>query len=348
MRTLFGRTSVGIPVERFTLSTGGEVSVSILTLGGIIQSLRVPDREGRPADVVLGYDDVAGYEGDTAYLGAIVGRYANRIRNAAFQLDGTRYRLAANNGSSHLHGGLGGFDRALWSPQPFESADGVGVTLSYLSADGEEGYPGNLRVRVTYTLTPTNALTVRYRAETDRSTPLNLSQHSYFNLGGAGSGDVLGHEVLIHADRFLPIDADLIPSGELRPVEGTPLDFRLPTPIGARIDEHHHQLVTAGGYDHTFVLRADGSSLVPAARVVHPGSGRTLEVWTTEPGVQFYTGNFLSGQRGKKGAVYSGRTGFCLETQHFPDSPNQPAFPNTILRPGEIFESETRFVFATS
>jgi aldose 1-epimerase len=296
-------------------------------------SLATPDRSGRFANIVLGYDAPDKYLDNRRYFGAIIGRYANRIAHGRFTLDGTVYQLATNQGANHLHGGVKGFDKVVWSPEPFRTTANQGVAFSYTSADGEEGYPGTLRVRVTYTLTDTNELVVDYEAVTDKPTPINLTQHSYFNLTG-GVRDILDHELTIEADRFTPTDATQIPSGELAPVRGTPFDFTRPTRIGARINDPDDQLEAAGGYDHNWVLRG-GGQLARAARVVDRVSGRTLEISTSEPGVQFYAGNRLDRPR----------FGLCLETQHFPDSPNQPAFPSTILRPGQTFRSKTVFAF---
>jgi len=313
--------------------------VDVLDYGAIIQSLHVPDRLGRDVDVVLGYDDLASYELDRASLGAAIGRYANRIRNATFSLDGTRYELRANAGPHHLHGGLRGFGKVVWRARPFEYTDTIGVILEYTSRDGEEGYPGNLDVQITYSISGSNVFSVDYRATSDRPTPVNLTQHSYFNLAGEGSGDVLGHELMIHANSFTPIDESLLPTGALALVDGTPLDFRVPRPIGARM--------LVRGYDHNFVLNRASAPPSPAARVADPASGVVLEVFTTEPGMQFYSGNSLdASQPGKRGHRYGSHAGFCLETQHFPDSPNQPAFPSTILRPGDEFRSRTEFRFS--
>ena len=348
----FGRTAEGTAVDRFTMTNAHGVQVAAMTFGGIITSVRVPDRTGAFADVVLGFDALQPYLPRPAapdgrrtghpFFGSIVGRYGNRIGNARFTLDGRTYTLAANNGPNHLHGGVRGFDKHVWNAEA--DAERRRVTFSRRSPDGEEGYPGNLDVRVVYTLTDANELAIEYEAVTDRPTPVNLTQHSYFNLGGHASGDILAHEVTIHADRYTPVDDTLIPTGELAPVDGTPFDFRTPTRVGARIDTPHPGLKAAGGYDHNYVL--NGRGFKPAARVVERKTGRTLDVATTEPGMQFYTGNFLDGsQIGKEQAVYRYRTGLCLETQHFPDSPNKPQFPSTILRPGETYRSRTVFTF---
>ncbi|HEX3351921.1 MAG: aldose epimerase family protein [Terriglobales bacterium] len=344
----FGKTGDGRPVDLYTLTNSKGMEVRAMTYGGIIVSIRVPDKGGKIQDVVLGYDTVEGYLANPAYFGAIVGRYANRIANGAFTLDGVKYTLAKNDGQNSLHGGKVGFNKELWEGKQFESAKGVGVEFSLLSKDGEEGYPGNLKVKVRYTLTDENQLMLDYEATTDKATPLNLSQHSYFNLAGEGSGDILQHHLMLNADRFTPVDKTLIPTGELRAVQGTPMDFTKPTAIGARIDEDYEQLVIGHGYDHNFVINRKDDSLTLAARVHEPTSGRVLEVYTTEPGVQFYSGNFLDGTiTGKQGHVYKRRNGFCLETQHFPDSPNHPDFPSTILRPGATFHSQTVFKFST-
>jgi len=299
-------------------------------------------------DVVLGYDTLEGYlQPPTPYFGAIVGRYANRIAQARFTLDGQTYSLAANNGPNHLHGGLKGFDKVLWQAEPFERPDEIGVVFTYTSRDGEEGYPGTLKVRLTYTVTARNELRVDYQATTDKATPVNLSQHTYFNLAGDGRRDVLGHVLTINANRFTPVDPTLIPTGELANVEGTPFDFRAPTAIGARINADDEQVKRGRGYDHNFVINATDGALVHAAHVYEPTTGRTLDIYTDQPGVQFYSGNFLDGTiTGKGGRVYQHRYGFCLETQHFPDSPNHPDFPSTILRPGQEFRSTTLFAFS--
>jgi aldose 1-epimerase len=336
----------GKPVELFTLTNAAGVEVKAINYGGIITSWRTPDRDGQLADIVLGFDDPAAYiKGNSPYFGAVVGRYGNRIAKAQFTLDGHTYKLAANDGANHLHGGTRGFDKVLWSGQTIKSGRGVGVAFSRVSPDGEEGYPGNLKVRITYTLTDKNELIVNYEATTDKATPVNLTQHSYFNLAGQGTGDILGHVLRINADRFTPVDETLIPTGELAPVDKTPFDFRQPTAIGARINSEHPQIQFGHGYDHNWVLaRAAGNGLSLAAEVTESRTGRTLQVTTTEPGLQFYTGNFLDGTiTGKEGKIYRQRYAFCLETQHFPDSPNQSKFPSTILRPGATYRSQTVF-----
>jgi aldose 1-epimerase len=347
-RAPLGHMPDGTAVETFTLHNAHGIEVRVITYGGIIASLRVPDAAGRFDDVVLGYDDLANYFHQSSYFGAIIGRYGNRIAKGRFTLDERTYTLATNDGPNHLHGGVKGFDKVVWKGEPTSTAGGESVTLRYTSPDGEEGYPGTLKARVSYTLTDRDELSLEYAATTDKPTPVNLSQHSYFNLGGAGS-DILGHELTIDADRFTPVDAGLIPAGQMAPVGGTPFDFRRPTAIGARISQDDEQLRHGRGYDHNFVLNRTREGLVHVARLVDPRSGRTLDVQTTEPGLQFYSGNFLDGSvTGKGGTVYSRRSGLCLETQHFPDSPNQPGFPSTILRPGEQYRSKTVLTFGVS
>ena len=343
-RQAFGRMPDGRAVDAFTLTNRSGLQVTAITYGAIITAVRVPDRQGVVADIVHGFDAIEGYLRRHPYFGAVVGRYGNRIGQAQFALDGRIYKLAANDGPNHLHGGVRGFDTFVWAAEPLSAA--AGVRFSRRSPDGEEGYPGNLDVRVTYTLSDADELSVEYEATTDKPTPVNLTQHSYWNLSGHDEGDILGHQLTLHADRFTPVDEKLIPTGALAPVAGTPLDFRAATPIGARIDEAHPQLKFGRGYDHNWILTRKGAGLEPAARAVDPKSGRTLEVATTEPGVQFYTGNFLDGtEKGKGGAIYRHRSAFCLETQHFPDSPNQPAFPSTIVVPGRPYRSQTVFRF---
>jgi aldose 1-epimerase len=348
-RAPFGVTPAGEAVDLYTLTVGSGMRVRLTNYGGIVVSLEVPDRDGKLADVVLGYDTLGDYVRENPYFGAITGRYANRIAGGRFILDGKEFRLATNDGANHLHGGVVGFDKVVWRAEPLKEADAVGVRLEYVSPDGEEGYPGTVRVWVTYRLTAAGELGIDYRAETDRATPLNLTHHSYFNLAGHASGNVLGHELEIVAARFTPVDAGLIPTGELRPVAGTPMDFRAAKPIGRDIAADDEQIRRAGGYDHNWVLDGSaGGSLALAARAAERGSGRVLEVYTTEPGMQFYSGNFLDGRlRGKGGAVYGHRAGFCLEAQHFPDSPHQPGFPSTILRPGQQYRQTTLYRFAT-
>jgi aldose 1-epimerase len=344
----FGALANGQQVRAFTMTNARGVQVRVIDYGGIIVSIKTPDRAGTLADIVLGFDDVQGYVKSSPYFGAITGRYANRIAKGRFQLDGKTYTLAVNNGPNALHGGLRGFDKVIWSVEPHADSAGLRLVLRYTSPDGEEGYPGTLHATVTYTLTDANQLTVDYEATTDKPTVINLTQHSYFNLHGEGNGTILDHVLTLDADRYTPIDSTSIPTGELPSVAGTPFDFRKPTPIGARIDQRDPQLVNGHGYDHNFVLnRPPGATgLVHAAHVVDPSTGRTLDVATTEPGVQFYTGNFLDGSfAGKNGHVYQRRSGFCLETQHYPDSPNKPQFPSVVLRPGQTYRSQTQFTF---
>jgi aldose 1-epimerase len=343
-REPFGRLPDGKTVERFTLTNASGIELAAISYGGIITSLRVPDRAGKMDDVVLGFDQLDGYLENHPFFGAIIGRYGNRIAKGQFTLDGKTYKLATNNAPNHLHGGNKGFDKVLWDAEPVAGANAIAFTRT--SPDGEEGYPGDLRVRVSYTLTDANELIVEYRATTNKATPVNLTQHSYFNLAGQASGDILGHELMLNAGRYTPVDDTLIPTGELAPVAGTPFDFRKLTAIGARINDDHPQLKAGKGYDHNWVLNRKGTGLQLAARVVEPKTGRTLEIATSEPGIQFYAGNFLDGTlKGKAGAVYKHRTGFCLETQHYPDSPNKPKFPSTTLRPGREYRTRTVFTF---
>jgi len=334
----------GKRIEVFTLTNAAGVEVTAMTYGAIILSWKTPDRTGKSTDIVLGFEDPARYlKGDSPYFGAIVGRYGNRIGGARFVLDGKPYALAANDGPNHLHGGKRGFDKVIWDGEPVKDSRGVSVAFTRTSPDGEEGYPGALTMRVTYTLTPKNELIVDYLATTDKPTVVNLTQHSYFNL--AGDGDILGHELRINADRYTPVDKTLIPTGELAPVEGTPFDFRKPMRIGARVASEHPQMQFGRGYDHNWVLARAGAGLSVAAELYEPSSGRSLQVSTTEPGLQFYSGNFLDGTlTGKGNRVYKHRNGLCLETQHFPDSPNKASFPTTILRPGEKYRTQTVFV----
>jgi aldose 1-epimerase len=343
----FGKTADGAEVDLYTLQSGKGMTAKIITYGTIVTELDVPDRAGKTADVVLGFDDLKGYLAGHPFFGAIVGRVANRIAKGKFTLDGKEYKLATNNGPNHLHGGIKGFDKVVWKAEPVDAKDGVAVKFSYVSKDGEEGYPGNLTCTVTYTLTTKNELRIDYTATTDKATPVNLSNHSYFNLAGHGSGDILGHEMHIQADDYTPVDDTLIPTGKIEPVKGTPLDFLPQTPaftIGKRIGELKGE---PRGYDHNFVLRKN-AKLDMAARVTEPKSGRVMEVWTTEPGVQFYTGNFLNGkEKGKGGAVYNKHAGFCLETQHYPDSVNHPSFPSVILKPGDTYTQTTIYRFST-
>jgi aldose 1-epimerase len=344
-RAPFGADAEGKSVETFTLRNAAGIEMRVISLGGIITHLSTPDRTGATADIVLGFDTIDGYLKDSPYFGAIIGRYGNRIGKAAFTIDGTAYPLAANNGVNHLHGGVKGFDKYVWHAEPSVSADGQRVVFTRTSPDGEEGYPGNLTTKITYTLNDRNELVIEYEATTDKPTHVNLTHHSYFNLAGHNSGDILGHELMIDADRYTPVDDTLIPTGELATVEGTPFDFRQSTPIGARINQAGDAQLTFGkGYDHNWVV--NGSGFRRVARAYDPKSGRTLEVATTEPGLQFYSGNFLDGTlTGKGGTVYAHRSGFCLETQHFPDTPNKPDFPTTLLKPGETYRTRTVYTF---
>ncbi|GBC81722.1 Aldose 1-epimerase [bacterium HR10] len=346
-KEFFGRTPEGEVVDLYTLTNSRGMEVKITNYGGIVVALRVPDRQGRLEDVVLGFDRLEDYLKGHPYFGAIIGRYANRIAGGRFTLNGVSYQLTLNEGQNHLHGGRRGFDKVVWKARPVRSAWGVGVRLTYLSRDGEEGYPGNLSVTVTYLLTEENELRIEYVATTDRDTIVNLTHHSYFNLAGQGRRDILEHLLQINAEYFTPIDANLIPTGEIRFVRGTPFDFTRPTAIGARIEQEDEQLRFGRGYDHNWVLSGPPGTLRLAARVVEPGSGRVLEVWTTEPGLQFYSGNFLDGTiTGKEGRVYRHRYGFCLEPQHFPDSPNKPHFPSVVLRRGARYHTTTVYKFS--
>jgi aldose 1-epimerase len=344
----FGTTKEGTAVELYTLANASGMEVRAMTYGGIIVSLRVPDRTGAPGDVVLGYDSLDGYLKASPYFGAIIGRYGNRIARGRFKLDGKEYKLAANNGPNALHGGVKGFDKVVWKAESFQDTRGVGIVFTYTSADGEEGYPGKLDAKVTYTLADDNSLGFEYQAVTDKPTPVNLTQHSYFNLAGDGSGDILAQELMMKASRFTPVDKTLIPTGELKSVEGTPFDFRTATAIGARIEAKDQQIEFGPGYDHNWVLdREEGGGLQLAARLHDPASGRVMEIKTTEPGLQFYSGNFLDGTiTGKGGHVYKRHAGMCLETQHYPDSPNKPALPSTVLKPGEEYRSHTVYTFS--
>lgn len=341
-RQEWGTTAEGA-VDRYLLSNGRGMRVGLLTYGGILQSLEVPDRHGDPANVVLGFDRLQGYlDNPGPYFGALIGRYGNRIAEGRFTLDQATHRLPINNGPNSLHGGTAGFDKHLWSATPREQDGTVGLDLRYVSPNGEQGYPGTLTVDVRYTLTPDHELRLDYRATTDAPTVVNLTNHSYFNLAGEGSGDVYDHRLQLHASHFTPVDAGLIPTGRIAPVSDTPLDFRQPTPIGSRLRVGDTQLRYAGGYDHNWVLDRQDDGLAPAAWLTEPGSGRTLSVHTTEPGLQFYSGNFLDGTiAGTSGRLYRQGDGLALETQHFPDSPNQPEFPSTVLRPGQTYRSST-------
>jgi aldose 1-epimerase len=337
-REAFGSLPDGTPVDIYTLKNKSGLEARIMSYGAALVSLKLPDRAGALADVNLGFDSLEGYLGAHPYFGVIVGRYANRIAKARFAIDGVEYRLAANNNDNALHGGLKGFDKVVWGAEPIPTAAGSGLRLSYISKDGEEGFPGNLAVKVVYTLTEANELRIDYEARTDKKTPINLSNHAYWNLRGEGNGDIRGHVLQLEADRITAVDSpvNLIPTGEIVPVAGTPFDFTSPRAIGERIAR------VEGGYDHNFILRSGGGALALAARVEEPESGRILEIWTDQPAIQFYTGNFLDGSViGKGGKAYRKHYGFCLETQHFPDSPNHPDFPSTIVEPGQVYRTTT-------
>jgi aldose 1-epimerase len=345
-REIFGTTAAGVAIDRYALTNPSGIVATIMTYGGTLVSLQAPDRHGTLGDVVLGFDTLEPYLGDHPYFGALIGRYGNRIADGRFQLRGVEYTVAQNDGSNHLHGGPNGFHRAIWQAQAHHSDSAPALALTYRSRDGEEGYPGNLEVMVGYTLNEQNQLRIDYTATTDQPTIVNLTNHAYFNL--AGAGDILGHQLQLHASRFLPIHGTLIPTGELRSVAGTPMDFTVPTAIGARITSDDQQLHYAFyGYDHTWVLDEGEARLTFAARAIEAISGRVMDVYTTQPGIQFYSGNFLDGSlTGKRGQAYTKYTGFCLETQHFPDSPNQPQFPSTVLEPGEIYQHTTIYQFS--
>lgn len=341
----FGQTKDGTAVELFTLRNNNGAEVGICNYGGLVVFLKVPDRNGQFGDVTLGYDKLEDYLKDSPYFGALIGRYGNRIAKGKFTLNGRQYTLAINNGPNSLHGGLKGFDKVVWQPTIRASLTGPELELNYVSKDGEEGYPGTLHVTTIYSLTEDNALKIQYKATTDKDTVVNLTHHSYFNL--SGKGDILSHEVMLPADKFTPVDSTLIPTGELRPVEGTPFDFRTPTAIGARIGQDDEQLKFGGGYDHNWVINKPMGQLGLMARVYDPASGRVLEVLSTEPGLQFYSGNFLDGKNiGKGGWAYKFRNGFCMEPQHYPDSPNQPNFPSVVLKPGEVYRNAIVYKFS--
>jgi len=341
-KQLFGQMPDGQTVDLYVLANGKGLTAKIMTYGAILVSLGVPDRNGNIADITLGCDSLEDYMAASPYFGATVGRYANRIAKGKFTLEGVEYTLATNNGENHLHGGIKGFDKVIWQAEPFRQEGMVGVKFVYFSKDGEEGFPGNLACTVTYMMTEKNDLNITYEAETDKATPVNLTHHSYFNLAGQGEGDILSHELMLIADKYTPVDAGLIPTGEIRDVVDTPMDFSTPHVIGERLDQ------VEGGYDHNFVLISGGGALAFAARVYEPSTGRVMEIHTTEPGIQFYSGNFLDGTiTGKAEKVYNQHYGFCLEPQHFPDSPNKPNFPSTILQPGAKYLTRITFKFST-
>ncbi|HUR08975.1 MAG TPA: aldose epimerase family protein [Nonomuraea sp.] len=344
----FGTLSNGKKIDIYTLRNSNGMRVKILTYGGILQSIEVPDSRGRLADVALGFDDLSDYVKQSPYFGCITGRYANRIAKGRFTLDGKTYQLATNDGPNHLHGGNKGFDKRVWQAEPFRRHNSVGLALTYTSPNGEEHYPGTLRTKVVYTLTDDNQIRMDYRATTSRPTVVNLTNHTYFNLRGESNGRILGHEMQINASHYTPVDKTLIPTGKIARLGGTPLDFREPTAIGDRVNSKNQQIVRGGGYDHNYVLDSRGHGLELAAKVVEPDSGRVLEVITDQPGLQFYSGNFLDGTlRGTSGHLYPKRSGFALESQHFPDSPNHENFPSTVLRPGDIYRTTTIYAFST-
>jgi aldose 1-epimerase len=346
-RENYQTTYKGKTTDLFTLKNKNGIVLQATNYGAKIESLFVPDKNGIYKDITFGYETIGECIKGDKYFGALVGRYANRIANGMFTLDGQEYHLPLNNGPNTLHGGESGFDDAVWDAEEIQTDKGQAIKFTYLSVDGEQGFPGNLTAEVTYTLTDDNKLIIDYKATTDKPTIVNLTQHAYFNLAGQGSGDILGQKIMINADRFTPVNENLIPSGELRPVEDTPLDFRIAHTLGERINDAYEQIVKGRGYDHNFVLNKEGEELSLAASAYDSVSGRFMEVFTTQPGIQLYTGNFLDGsQTGKGGAVYNYRNGFCLETQHFPDSPNQPGFPSVVLHPGEVYQQQTIFQFS--
>jgi aldose 1-epimerase len=343
--THFGELQDGTPMSLYTLTNTNRVSISVINYGGIITSVMAPDKNGRLDDIVLGFDSLDNYVTSSPFFGALIGRYGNRIAKGKFELDGKKYTLAVNNGENHLHGGVKGFDKVIWNIEKHSVNDGVAIKLSYLSKDMEEGYPGNLNTEVIYTLTNRNELKIDYKATTDKKTIVNLTQHTYFNLN-AGKQDILSHELVINADKFLPVDKGLIPTGELRPVKGTPFDFTKPFIVGARINDKDEQLKYGNGYDHCWVLNKAADPLSHAATLYDSASGREVMVFTTEPALQFYSGNFLDGSlHGKNNTTYNFRSGLCLETQHYPDSPNRKEFPSVVLNPGETYTSQTIYQF---
>tara|TARA_B100000900_G_scaffold219831_1_gene186343 strand:- start:802 stop:1941 length:1140 start_codon:yes stop_codon:yes gene_type:complete len=347
-KEFFGKTTDGAIVDQYTLKNSNGMEVSIISYGGIITSWKAKDRNGNYRDIVLGFNNLSDYETISPYFGALIGRYGNRIRKGKFSLDGVEYNLAVNNGENHLHGGLKGFDKVIWDVEERVNDKSVSLILRYTSSDMEEGYPGNLDVKVTYTLTKDDELRVRYEAETDKKTIINLTQHSYFNLSAGLSRDILSHEITINSDSYLPVDQTLIPTGELRDVGGTPFDFRESKSIGDDINNDNKQLTFGNGYDHCWVLNKQDEGIRLVATAYDPVSGRLLEVSSDQPGIQFYSGNFLDGTLvSKDGAKYEFRSGFCLETQHYPDSPNQESFPTVILNPGEKYDTKTIFKFST-
>lgn len=345
-KTIFGNLTDGRQADLFTMKHPDGSVVQITNFGAAVVAVKVPDKEGTIEDVVLGFDNLSDYENIRAFYGAIVGRYGNRIDHGRFTLNGTEYKLAVNDGDNHLHGGIKGFDRVLWQVDDYHARDAAVLKLSYLSEDGEEGYPGNLQVRVTYSFDQDRALRIDYRITCDKPTVKNITNHAYFNLSGNLKDDILGHELMLNADQYLPVVKGLIPTGEFRPVAGTVMDFRQPHPIGARIDDDDQQLKFGLGYDHNWILNKERDSLSLAGTVFEPTSGRLMEIYTTEPGIQFYSGNFMDGSHsGHGGRMYTHRHAICLETQHYPDSPNHDNFPTTVINPGEVYTSTTIYKF---
>jgi aldose 1-epimerase len=347
-KEIFGEVD-GIPIGLYTLTNANQVEMKVTNYGGIITSFKIPDKDGNLGDVVLGYANLEGYVNNNPYFGCIVGRYGNRIGNAKFTLDGREYILAKNDGKNCLHGGIKGFDKVIWEAEMHKDQESVSIEFHYLSKDGEEGFPGNLNATVMYTLTNDNVFKIDYEAKTDKPTVVNLTHHTYWNFAGEGSGDILNHELMLNADAYTPVDENLIPTGEILSVEETPMDFKTLTPIGDRINSDYEQLKFANGYDHNWVLnKPTEGDLTLAAKVYEPKSGRVMEIFTTEPAIQFYSGNFLDGSIvGKSGKAYKIHSGFCLETQHYPDSPNNPNFPSVVLRPGETYRTTTIHKFST-
>ena len=348
-KAAWGKTAAGDAVDLYTLTNAKGATVQISTLGGTVTSIKVPDRAGNLGEVTLGFDSLDGYLKPHPFFGVLVGRYGNRIGKAAFTLDGKEYTLAKNNGENSLHGGVKGFDKYVWKAREVPSTDGLAIELTHVSPDGDEGFPGTLTSTVVYAWTDANALRIDYTATTDKPTVVNLTNHTYFNLSSGAASTILDHELMVAADHFTPVDKGLIPTGELRAVDGTPFDFTKPKKIGTEIDADNEQIKFGGGYDHNFVIRRPPGMMRLVARVTEPTSGRVMEVTTTEPGVQFYTGNFLDGTLvGRGGKTYGKRAGFCLETQHYPDSPNKPAFPSVVLRPGQTYKTTTQYAFSVA
>ncbi|SDB34281.1 aldose 1-epimerase [Flavobacteriaceae bacterium MAR_2010_188] len=346
-KSSFGIGEDSTAIEQYTLKNENGVELNVITYGGRITSLKLPDKNGDLENVVLGFDNIKDYQKENPYFGALIGRYGNRIAKGKYTLDGQEYKLATNDGSNHLHGGVNGFDKVVWKAEPMEDGDNSSIKLTYMSQDNEEGYPGNLDVTVIYTLTNDNEIKVSYKAIADKATVVNLTQHAYFNLSGDFSKEILDHEVVVDADEYLPVDETLIPTGEIRKVKGTPFDFNSAKKIGEEINADNEQLKRGKGYDHCWVLNGEAGNERFVASAYDEYSGRSMEIFTDQPAIQFYTGNFLDGTlRSPNGGTYAHRTGFCLETQHYPDSPNQQAFPTTVLKPGETYETKTIFKFS--